>query len=53
MGVGFNPTVEDETLELEYDNACVLQKIASEMKYDRSIGMNSTLIRIAGKPQSN
>ena len=48
MGVGFNPTVEDETLKLKYDNTYVLQKIASEMKYDRSIGMNSTLIRIAG-----
>ena len=48
MGVGFNPTVEDESLNLEYDNTYVLQKIASEMKYDRSIGMNSTLIRIAG-----
>ena len=48
MGVGFNPVVEDENLRLEYDNTYVLQKIASEMKYDRSIGMNSTLIRIAG-----
>ena len=49
MGVGFNPVVEDENLRLEYDNTYVLQKIASEMKYDRSIGMNSTLIRIAGQ----
>ena len=50
MGVGFNPTVEDESLKLEFDNIYVLQKIASEIKYDRSIGMNSTLIRIAGSP---
>ena len=33
-------------LNLAFDNASVLNKIATEIKFDRSIGMNLTLIRI-------
>ena len=46
MGVGFNPALEDRRLGIEFDNVEVLNKIASEIKYDRSIGMNSTMIRL-------
>lgn len=46
MGKDFNPTIEDESLNLEFDNVYVLNRIASEIKYDHSIGMNLTLIRI-------
>ena len=46
MSKGFNPTIRDERLDLAYDNAEVLSRIASEIKYDRSIGMTLTLIRI-------
>jgi hypothetical protein len=46
MCKGFNPTIKDERLDLTYDNVEVLNMIASEIKYDRSIGMNLTLIRI-------
>ena len=46
MSPGFNPTVEDEGLALSFDNAYVLKKIAKEIKFDCSLGMNLTQIRI-------
>lgn len=46
MGVGFNPVLEDRELGIEFDNVEVLNRIASEIKYDRSIGMNATMIRL-------
>ena len=46
MGKEFNPTIEDKSLDLKFDNVYVLNRIASEIKYDRSIGMNLTLIRV-------
>ena len=46
MGVGFNPLVHDDKLDYAFDNAAVLQKIASEIKYDLSLGMNATTIRL-------
>ena len=46
MGVGFNPLVRDDGLAYAFDNAMVLQKIASEIKYDLSLGMNATTIRL-------
>lgn len=52
MGETFNPTIKDESREVEFDNAAVIVSIASRVEYDRSIGMNSTMICIAGK-QSN
>ncbi|MBR5090631.1 MAG: hypothetical protein IK093_14465, partial [Ruminiclostridium sp.] len=47
MGEEFNPTVYDKSLEYSFDNIEVLNKIAQEIRYDRSLGMNSTLIRIS------
>ena len=47
MGIGFNPLVHDAELAYAFDNAAVLQKIASEIKYDLSLGMNATTIRLA------
>ncbi|MBQ9209110.1 MAG: polysaccharide biosynthesis C-terminal domain-containing protein [Oscillospiraceae bacterium] len=49
MGVGFDPTVRDEALEYDFDNAMMLQSIASEIKYDLSLGMNDTVIRLSGR----
>ena len=46
MSAGFNPTVEDNELELSFNNAAVLKKIARDIKFDCSIGMNLTQIRI-------
>ena len=46
MSSGFNPTVEDEALEISFDNASVLKKIAKDIKFDCSLGMNLTQIRI-------
>ena len=46
MGVGFNPLKKDETLDYEFNNAQVLQKIAKEIEYDLSLGMNTTMIRV-------
>lgn len=46
MGVGFNPLICDEKLEYTFDNAEVLQKISSKIKYDLVLGMNSTLIQL-------
>ena len=46
MSAGFNPTVEDNELELSFNNAAVLKKIAGDIKFDCSIGMNLTQIRI-------
>ena len=47
MGVGFNPVKEDRELGIEFDNVEVLNKIASEIKFDRSLGMNATMIRLS------
>lgn len=46
VGVGFNPLLEDRELGIEFDNVEILNRIATEIKYDRSIGMNSTMIRL-------
>ena len=49
MGTGFNPLVRDESLTCDFDNVTVLQSIASEIRYDLSLGMNDTMIRLYGK----
>ncbi len=46
MGAGFDPLVRDESLEYEFDNAKMLQSIAEEIRYDLSLGMNDTVIRL-------
>lgn len=46
MGTGFNPTVRDPELDYEFDNAAVLGKIASNIEFDRSLGMNATRIHL-------
>ncbi len=46
MGVGFNPLVHNSDSDHAFDNAEVLQKIASEIKFDLSLGMNVTTICI-------
>ena len=46
MGVGFDPTMQDDTLVYDFDNAMILRSIASEIKYDLSLGMNDTMIRL-------
>ena len=51
MGVGFNPLVRDEALAYDFDNAMVLQSIASDIQYDLSLGMNATTIRLAGNSE--
>ena len=48
-GIGFNPLVRDEHLAYEFDNVSVLQRIAAEIRYDLSLGMNDTMIRLSGK----
>ena len=45
-GVGFNPAKEDRELGIAFDNVAVLNKIASEIRFDRSLGMNATMIRL-------
>ncbi|MCR5495205.1 MAG: hypothetical protein K6F15_06160 [Treponema sp.] len=45
MGVGFNPLSHNSNHS--FDNAEVLQKIASDIKYDLSLGMNVTTICLA------
>ena len=52
MGVGFNPLVRDERLSYEFDNARILQSIAAEIRYDLSLGMNDTVIRLSVKKDS-
>ena len=49
MGETFNPTVVEEGREQGFDNISVLNKIAASIKYDRSIGMNCTMIRISNE----
>ena len=49
MGIGFNPLVRDESLSYDFDNAQVLQSIASEIRFDLSLGMNDTMIRLSRK----
>ena len=44
-GIGFNPLVRDEHLAYEFDNVSVLQRIAAEIRYDLSLGMNDTMIK--------
>ena len=46
MGVGFDPLVRDESLTYGFDNAKMLQSIAEEIRYDLSLGMNDTVIRL-------
>ena len=43
---GFNPTAEDSGLALSFDNVTVLKKIAKDIKFDCSLGMNLTQIHI-------
>ena len=43
-GIDFNPVVENENLE--FDNICVLNKIAENIDYSRVLGLNSTVITI-------
>ena len=47
MGTGFNPTVRDPQLDYEFDNAAVLNRIASNIEFDRSLGMNATRIHLS------
>ena len=47
MGKGFNPTVRDPELDYEFDNAAVLNKVASKIEFDRSLGMNATRIHLS------
>ena len=47
MGEGFNPTVRDPALDYEFDNAAVLNRIASGIEFDRSLGMNATRIHLS------
>lgn len=49
MGAGFNPLVRDDGLACDFDNVTVLQSIALELRYDLSLGMNDTMIRLSGK----
>ncbi|MBR6872107.1 MAG: polysaccharide biosynthesis C-terminal domain-containing protein [Ruminococcus sp.] len=49
MGIGFNPLVRDKSLSYDFDNAQVLQSIASEIRFDLSLGMNDTMIRLSRK----
>lgn len=49
MGETFNPTIVEEDGEQRFDNISVLNKIAASIEYDRSIGMNSTMIRISNE----
>lgn len=46
MSPGFNPTVEDRENAVPFDNINVLKKIAKEIKFDCSLGMNLTQIRV-------
>ena len=46
MGAGFNPTVRDPELDYEFDNAAVLNRVASKIEFDRSLGMNATRIHL-------
>ncbi len=46
MGVGYNPLIHNSDSDYAFDNAEILQKIASEIKYDLSLGMNVTTIRL-------
>jgi hypothetical protein len=48
-GREFNPTIVDENFDYAFDNAYVLNKIADEITYDRSLGINSTMIKIQKK----
>ncbi len=47
MGETFNPTIVEKGREQEFDNIAALNKIAASIEYDRSIGMNRTMIRIS------
>ncbi len=47
MGVVFDPLVRDKDLAYDFDNAMMLQSIAAEIRYDLSLGMNDTLIRLS------
>lgn len=47
MGETFNPTIIENGKEHGFDNVTVLNKIAASIEYDRSIGMNCTMIRIS------
>ena len=47
MGTGFNPTVRDPQLDYQFDNAEVLSRIASNIEFDRSLGMNATRIHLS------
>ena len=47
MGVGFNPTVRDPSLDYEFVNAAVLNRIAANIEFDRSLGMNATRIHLS------
>ncbi|SDB59136.1 hypothetical protein SAMN02910317_03121 [Ruminococcaceae bacterium FB2012] len=49
MGETFNPTIVEEDGEQRFDNISVLNMIAASIEYDRSIGMNSTMIRISNE----
>ena len=49
MGETFNPTIVDKDRQQDFDNVTVLNKIAKSIEYDRSIGMNSTMIRISNE----
>ena len=46
MGAGFNPTVRDPELDYKFDNAAVLNRVASKIEFDRSLGMNATRIHL-------
>ena len=45
-GIDFNPVIENDNLDLEFDNISVLNKIADKIDYSRVLGLNSTVITI-------
>ncbi len=47
MGAGFNPTVRDPQLDYEFGNAVVLNRVAANIEFDRSLGMNATRIHLS------
>ena len=45
-GIEYNPIVEIDSQELEFDNITVLNKIADNVDYTRVLGLNNTVITI-------
>ena len=45
-GIDFNPVIEIDDENLEFDNISLLNKIAEKIDYSRVLGLNSTVITI-------